>query len=258
MNAGLRFAALLLGGSAAFSTSLSAQARSDGPRGDERVLFDSANRERATRHLSPLQWDENLARAARDHAVLMARIRVISHQYPGEPALSSRLLHAGAHFSMIAENVGDASNVSELHAAWMKSPGHRANLLEPKLNAVGIAVVENAGLLYAVEDFARVTTLISLEEQEQRVGAQLAARGLRLVQTTSDVRRTCALSHGVAPGLRPKYLFRYLTDDLATLPDELLAELDAHAAHYHSAAVGACSASDAEEFDGYRLAVLLF
>ena len=258
MKGRLRFAAFLLGGLAALSAPLSAQTRASGPQGEERVLFDSANRERVARHLSALQWDENLARAAHDHAVLMARIRVISHQYPGEPSLSSRLVRAGVHFSIIAENVGDAANAPELHGAWMKSPGHRANLLEPKLNAVGIAVAENAGLIYAVEDFARMTTFVSFDEQEHRVAAQLAARGLRVVQTTSDVRQTCALSRGVAPGLRPKYLFRYITEDLANLPDELLAELDAHADQYHSAAVGACPASETGDFEGYRLAILLY
>jgi len=258
MKSHSRFAALILGGLTALCSPLPAHARPAGPTGSERILFDSANRERAARHLPTLQWDDNLARAARDHALLMARARAIYHQFPGEPDLSVRLSRAGVHSSLAAENVGNASDAPELHDAWMKSSGHRANLLDSKADAVGIAVVERGGLIYAVEDFAHIFTPISLEEQERRVGAQLAARGLRLIETTSSVRRTCALSRGVAPGLHPQYLFRYLAVDIAVLPDQLLDELARHAGQYHSAAVGACPASDSGGFEGYRLAVLLY
>lgn len=252
------FALLLLSGLTAFSASLPAQTRAPGPVGDERVLFDAANRERTARHLSPLRWDEKLARAARDHALLMARMGAISHQFSGEPGLSTRVSRAGVNFTFVAENVGDAGNAAELHDAWMKSSGHRANLLEAKSNVVGIAVAQHDDLIYAVEDFARVVTKISLEEQEHRVSALLEVHGLRILETTGAVRRTCALSRGVAPGLHPRYLFRYLTVDIAILPDQLLGELKKNGDRYQSAAVGACPASESGGFTGYRLAVLLY
>jgi hypothetical protein len=186
----------------------------------------------------------------------MAQAGLISHQFPGEPGLSSRVSHAGVHFAFAAENVGDAQGALELHDSWMKSPMHRANLLERKVDSVGIAVVQRGGMIYAVEDFAEISSSLSLEEQEQEVGALLAARGLRLLDTTPEARQTCALSHGVVPGLHPKYLFRYLTADLEVLPEELLGELRKHA--YHSAAVGACPVLEPNGFAAYRLAILLF
>jgi hypothetical protein len=258
MNVAIRIAAVLLGGFTACCGCLRAQAGPAGHDRDERFLLDSANRERAARHLSSLQWDENLARAAHDHALLMARVRTISHQFPGESDLSSRFLRAGVRFSVAAENIGAASSAPEVHVAWMKSPAHRSNLLDPKINTVGIAVVASGDLIYAVEDFAHTAAMMSLEEQEQRVGAQLAARGLRLMETTSGVRETCALVRGVAPGLHPKFLFRYMTTDIAVLPVQLVDELATHAGQYHAAAVGACAASEQDGFDGYRLAVLLY
>lgn len=253
-----RFAAIALGGLTAFCAPLSAKSRPAGPAGDERVLFDAANRERAIRHIPVLHWDEKLAQAARDHALLMARNRDVSHQFPGEPGLSSRVSHAGVKFSFVAENVGDADNAADLHDAWMKSPGHRANLLEARVDSLGIAVVAIKGLIYAVEDFANVLPLLSLEEQERRVSALLKARGLRRLETTAAVRSTCALSHGVDLGLRPKYLFRYLTADIGVLPPELLDELAKHRGEYHSAAVGACAASQPGDLTVFRIAVLLY
>jgi len=258
MNAPYKLAALLLGGLSIVCSPLPAQLHPASPPSGERVLFDSANRERAARRLPPLQWDQNLASAARDHVVLMARSRSISHQFAGELGLSDRLLRAGVHFSLAAENVGNASDAAELHSAWMNSSGHRANLLDPDANAVGIAVVQRGSQIYGVEDFARITVPLSFEEQERRVGALLAARGLRLVETSQAVRQTCALSRGVAPGLHPKFLFRYLAADLANLPSELLDELASHSGQYRSAAVGACAPVESDGLEGFRLAILLY
>jgi Cysteine-rich secretory protein family len=251
-----RIAAISLGAFTVCCASLPAHNRPPGPDGDERALFDAANRERALRHITPLHWDERLARAARDHALLMAQMGAISHQFPGEPALSSRISGAGLRFSFAAENVAIAQSPAEIQDAWMHSPGHRENLLDKRAEAVGIAALRRGVHLYAVEDFAHLAAPLSYDQQEREVGALLAARGLRLLSTTGGVRQTCALSRGVAPGIRPRYLVRYVTVEIDELPGELLDELARGS--YQSAAVGACAAAAQDGFAGYRLAVLLY
>src|SRR5208283_4041950 len=166
MRTTVRIATILLAALAALSPSARAQTGDTGPEGSDRVLFDAANRERAARRLPQLRWDAALAHAARDHALLMARTRTISHQFPGEQGLSNRLSQAGARFTLAAENVGDAVSAQELHDAWMRSPPHRANLLHPEVDAVGIAVVERNGLFWGVQDFGRMVPNLSFEEQE--------------------------------------------------------------------------------------------
>jgi len=121
----------------------------------ERKLFDSANRERQQRGLPTLQWDEALAAAARAHAKEMAARGTISHQFPGEPSMPARITKAGAHFSALAENVAMAPNAATVHDLWMHSPPHRANLLDPGLNSLGVGAVEHNGQLFAVEDFSK-------------------------------------------------------------------------------------------------------
>jgi len=123
----------------------------------EQVLFESANRERAA-HGSPLlKWDATLARAAHQHALLMAKQNSLSHQFPGEPDLPARAIEAGACFSALAENVAEGPSAANIHAQWMKSPHHRANLLDTDLDSAGIAVTQRNGQLFAVEDFSRAT-----------------------------------------------------------------------------------------------------
>ncbi len=121
----------------------------------EQALFQSANRERAAHGSPPLKWDATLARAAHQHALRMAKQNSLSHQFPAEPDLPVRALQAGARFSALAENVAQGPNAANIHAQWMKSPHHRANLLDTELDSVGIAVTQRHGQLFAVEDFSR-------------------------------------------------------------------------------------------------------
>lgn len=231
-------------------------AAGDAPQGPERLLLEDANRERAARHLGLLHWDATLARAAREHAQLMAQHGRISHQFSGEPDLSGRLARAGLRFTVASENVGQAQSAQELHVLWMHSPAHRENLLDPQVDSAGFAVAARNGQLFAVEDFAHVLVMLSLEAQERQVGSLLAARGLSLRATTSEVRATCALERGLAGGAHPKYHIRWMTADLHQLPPQLTAEL--RTGKYHSAAVGACSPGADAGAGAYRVVVLLF
>ncbi len=121
----------------------------------EQVLFQSANRERVAHGLPPLKWDAKLARTAHQHALRMAKQNTLAHQFPGEPDLPARAIQAGSRFNAIAENVAEGPSAANIHAQWMKSPHHRANLLDTDLDSVGIAITERNRQLFAVEDFSQ-------------------------------------------------------------------------------------------------------
>src|ERR1700686_5915900 len=118
----------------------------------ERALFDALNRERAAKCLPALHWDAALAAAAREHATRMAQGNVLSHQLPGEPQVQVRATQAGARFTTIAENIAVAPNSATIHSAWMQSPHHRENILDPELNGVGIGVVKGTDGLFRSEE----------------------------------------------------------------------------------------------------------
>jgi Cysteine-rich secretory protein family len=221
----------------------------------EKHLFDSANRERAARHLPPLKWDEGLARAARKHAQQMADQDLLEHQLTGEPDLPTRAREAGANFSHITENIGMAVSADKFHDGWMNSPGHRANILDADSDSVGIAVVE-AEELYAVEDFSRAVVVLSIEQQEKRVVELLATRGLHLLDLANDARKSCELDRDYVGNSKPKYIAHYETPDLSQLPATLEKEIQSH--RYKSAAVGACPQKEAAGFKRFRIAVLLY
>ena len=222
----------------------------------EQYLLAAANQDRAAHGLRPVHADEHLALAARLHAYQMANHGAISHQFDGERDLAARASDAGAHFSLVTENVAEASNSAQIHDLWMASAGHRANLLDPNVDAVGIAVVQKGRQLYAVEDFARTVAQMSIEQQEAKVGEMLVAAGLQLDRSKADARQTCTMSTGFAGSRQPGFVMRFSANNLDHLPEQLTSRLGS--GKYRVAEVGACVTGKQGPFSGYNLAVMLF
>jgi len=121
----------------------------------ERELFAAVNQARRAQGLAPLRWDESLAAAARRHAEAMAEHGSAQHGFEGEPSLSARVKQAGAHFSWLSENVIQGPSPEFIHTQFMKSPPHRANILDRDMDSIGVGVVEQGTQLFVVEDFSQ-------------------------------------------------------------------------------------------------------
>jgi len=239
-----------------FFASLGAVAQS-GPlerNNSERQLFELLNHERGALGLPALQWDNALFKAARQHALRMADLNIIEHQLPNEPQLAERLGEAGARFAAVAENIAVGPNPQAIHAGWMDSPGHRKNILDPKLSAVGIAAVRGSGGLFAVEDFSQAVANLSLEEQERKVASALSALGLSVRGDPGSVRKSCERDALGATGARS--MMRFETSDLSKLPEDIERKIKSQP--FRSAAVGACRVGDSAGFTAYRIAVVFF
>ena len=225
----------------------------------EQYLLAAANQERAGQGLPPVRLDPVLAQASAFHARQMAAHEDISHQFNNEPELAERGADAGAHFSLISENVGEAPTSVIIHNLWMQSPGHRANLLDPHVDTIGIAVVARNGQLYAVEDFASSIATLSLAQQEHTVVRAILQSGMQVADNKSDIkdaRQTCAMLAGYAGSRQPWYVMRYTAASLSDIPYQLKARLTS--GKYHQATVGACAIARDSPFTAYNIAVLLY
>jgi uncharacterized protein YkwD len=225
----------------------------------EQTLLRLANQSRATQNLPPLQWNPALAKAAQTHLQRMLQTpATLQHQYPGEPDLATRGAQAGAHFSTIAENLGgQAPNPADLHQVWMTSPTHRANLLDPNLNSVGISVHPgNDGLLYAVQDFARITPPAGNNTVVKQIAQLLQSRGIAPAPTNQDAQQTCEMPKGATGDA--KMVIQWDGPNPTQLPDVLLKEIDT--GRYTSAQVGVCPGNQPanQQFTTYHVAVLLY
>jgi len=141
------------------------------------VLLGLINHERRQAGLRPLIWDDRLAEAARDHAEVMSREGRLSHQFEGEPDLLQRLTQHSLRLDAASENVVYDVSAEGAHEAFAKSLPHRANMLNASFDGVGIAVVNQNGILYVVEDFAHRIVDLSDEAATLRVSDRFA--GLR-------------------------------------------------------------------------------
>jgi hypothetical protein len=221
----------------------------------EQEFFNLTNATRTQQGLAPLQWNDQLAQAAKSHAKLILQNSQLSHQYPGEADLAVRAGQAGAHFQTIAENMAQGSSADSIQKEWMKSPPHRANILDAKLDAVGFSVVQRGDTLYAVADFARIVPNLTSDQVEAAIAKLLVARGIQADVSNPDARRTCEMDHGSAGDTKPGFIMRWQTGDLTQLPSELEERLQTK--KFQRAVVGACFNPNGG-FTGYSVAVLLY
>jgi uncharacterized protein YkwD len=114
----------------------------------ERSLLSVINEVRSGRGLRPLRVDPALARVARSYSTTMIRTDVFTH---GD--MAGRVVRSGARGPRFGENlawgVGSYATARNIVRGWMASPGHRANLLRPGWNRIGLGAVKGNFLGYS-------------------------------------------------------------------------------------------------------------
>jgi uncharacterized protein YkwD len=183
----------------------------------EEQLLVLANGARKQAGAQPLTLDTGLSQAARTHALAMLQARQLSHQFDGEPSLAVRLAATTAlQLDQEGENVALDYDAEHGHEHLMLSPPHRANLLNPAYNVVGLGVVRNGERLYIVQDFGSALPRYSDEEVKEHVAA--AVNQMRRRAARSDLQRRVWLGGDDAACSMAK------ADNLGTSPVRKLAE----------------------------------
>ncbi len=109
------------------------------------------NEERDARGLNPLELETNLNMSAEEHSQWMLDTNVFSHTGAGGSSATDRI---EAELDLTgswrtAENIaiqsirgepGLLDDVENLHESLMNSPGHRANILNPDLEYIGLGI----------------------------------------------------------------------------------------------------------------------
>ena len=122
------------------------------------------NAERRQRGLRPLRQNGRLAAAGKRHAADMVRSRYFAHDSRSGREFHERILltgYARGRRATLGENLawgtGDFATPRRIVEGWMRSPGHRANILRRQFREIGIAVVRGTprkpaeGATYATE-----------------------------------------------------------------------------------------------------------
>lgn len=164
----------------------------------ERAIFEQINEDRAAADLSPVEWDETAARAARLHAAEMAENDYLSHWDLSGKKPQQRYTEAGGLHATI-ENVGYCrlegyalsqelllQAALEVHAQMMAEvppdDGHRRNILDPCHTHVGVGVAyalhEDGSLTLAfAEEFTNHYYILTSVPLTARAGEKLSVSG---------------------------------------------------------------------------------
>lgn len=125
----------------------------------EQQMLELINVERVSFGLDPLRLEQRLNDSAEDHSTWMLDEDVFSHTGVDGSSSNTRMRNAGFEFEgswASGENIawqsergssGISDDVADLHEALMNSEGHRANILNPNYDYVGIGI--ETGYFYA-------------------------------------------------------------------------------------------------------------
>jgi uncharacterized protein YkwD len=125
-------------------------------------MFLLTNKAREARHLKPLKYFKNCYLSAQEHSQYMANMnntgqglgRSVNHDQ-----FKERTKKFDVGNTRITENVagGGFKKTEELFTHWMESSEHRANILDPKVNAMALAKVEDKdGLQFWTQCFSSI------------------------------------------------------------------------------------------------------
>ena len=144
-------------------------------------MLDLINNERVSRNLNPLRLELRLNDAAEDHSRWMINVDQFSHTGAGGSSPTARMRDANFDLAgswRTAENIawqsvrgepGLADDVVNLHQSLMNSSGHRANILNPSLEVIGIGIERGDYRgwdgLFVTQNFARTDAPVQLDSR---------------------------------------------------------------------------------------------
>lgn len=219
----------------------------------EQQLLALANQSRRKAGAPLLTLDPGLSNAARIHAQAMLTARQLSHQLKGELSLPQRLAdRTNLQLDQEGENVALDYDAEHGHEHLMLSPPHRANLLNPAYNVVGLGVVRSGDRLFIVQDFGHALPNYSAHEVKERIATALNQRRhqLRLPQLESRHLNiaddaACSMAHADKLGTPPvrnlakrSTVLTYTTLHPEMLPSESGYAISSY--NLHTFSIGAC------------------
>jgi len=129
--------------------------------------------------LRPFGWDPALVAVARGHSRELAAEGRIAHVSERTGSVVDRLQVAGYRARSASENLAQATTVRDAHEALMRSPGHRAAILDPFMTDVGIGVAwrdhGDYRSYFLTQVFTRPWSRLAPSALERAVGSALSA-----------------------------------------------------------------------------------
>lgn len=124
-------------------------------------VFELVNLERTRSGRKQLIWMGRAAIVARSHSIDMAKFNYFGHADQGGSRISDRSELLGlTEWRSLGENIawstGSGDPIKSTVESWMRSAGHRGNILDPGFRESGVGVaISTTGKLYFTQVFVR-------------------------------------------------------------------------------------------------------
>lgn len=130
------------------------------PVGTARVMAERivglVNGERRKRGLKPLRENLRLSKVAEAKSRDMRDNKYFEHVSPRFGTFGNMVRKAGIKFSLVGENIAKGiATPTAVMKAWMNSPGHRRNILSPRVNQIGVGYASGGSGPYWTQEFIK-------------------------------------------------------------------------------------------------------
>jgi uncharacterized YkwD family protein len=121
------------------------KASASSPSGFEEQVVQLVNQQRAKAGLRPLTHRADVKNVAQKKAEDMINSNYFSHTSPNYGSPFDMLKAFGISYSYAGENIAKGQKTpQEVMNAWMNSSGHRANILKPEYDVIGVGFYHGA------------------------------------------------------------------------------------------------------------------
>lgn len=147
----------------------------------ETRIVQLVNAERASAGLPRLTVSTCADRFAEQWSATMARTQAFQHSADLRAVLTS------CRASAVGENIAYGTvSADQMVAMWMRSPGHRANILSSRFTHIGVGATTVGGRTYGTQNFLRLSP--------RAPGRWASSRSLRNVPSGSSSRTSASNS----------------------------------------------------------------
>ena len=156
------------------------------------VLIEQTNTERTTDKLGTLTVNSKLENAARLKAQDMAEKGYFAHNTPDGKTPWYFFREAGYDYAAAGENLAvnftDSKDVTE---AWMRSPSHRANIMNGEYTEIGIATANGTykgkSAIFVVQEFGR-PSIVARDIPDATTSASNLLASISNASPSNDIR----------------------------------------------------------------------
>ena len=122
-------------------------------------IIDATNNERIKLNMTPFKFNPKLLSSSKRKTEDMINKQYFEHVSPDGKSVSDLGSEVGYNYIIMGENLalGDFTDSADLLEAWMNSPGHRANILNPNYQELGVYIkkgnYQGNDVYFAVQHF---------------------------------------------------------------------------------------------------------